>query len=95
VATLRVAKPGERTPRKRNLTVTQAAKGDSHRELLAALRSRLAAAIESPSCPAVAVAALSRQLTLISKELSIMDTTSGEDAVTVAARTPDEGWSAV
>jgi hypothetical protein len=75
--------------------VTQAAKGNDHRELLAALRSRLAVAIESPSCPAVAAAALSRQLTLISKELSVLDTVDGEDAVTVAARTPEEGWSAV
>jgi hypothetical protein len=91
---LRAVAPGERKPRKK-MTVVEAAKGDDHRELLRALRARLAAAIESPSCPAVAVAALSRQLTLISKELSIMDTVDGEDALTVAAGTPDESWSAI
>jgi hypothetical protein len=95
VANLRVAKPGERTPRKRNLTVTHAAKGDSNRELLAALRSRIAETIQNPNVHPVALAALSRQLVLISKELSVMDTVGGEDAVAVAAATPDEGWSAV
>jgi hypothetical protein len=93
MAKLRAVTPGERKPRKK--TVTQAAADGTHHELLVAVRSRLAAAIESPGCPAVAAAALARQISLISKELSIMDLDAGEDVVTVAARTPDEGWSAV
>ena len=92
--TLRAVKPGER-PARKGLTVVQAAKADSHRALLAALRDRIAEAVQNPNTPAVALAALSRQLTLISKELEIMDTTSGEDTVSVAARTSDEPWPAV
>jgi hypothetical protein len=75
--------------------VTQAARADSHRELLAALRDRIAEAVQNPNTPAVALAALSRQLTLISKELEIMDTTSGEDVIAVAAGTADAPWTAV
>ena len=94
MATLRVAKPGERSPRKR-LSVTQAAKADSHRDLLAALRDRLAQTVENPNCNPVALAALARQISLISAELEALSTVDGEDAVTVAASTPDEGWSAI
>jgi hypothetical protein len=93
MANLRAVKPGER--RKRKLTVTQAAGVNDHRELLAALRSRIAVTIQDPNTPAVALAALSRQLVLISKELSVLDTVGSEDPVTVAAATPDEGWSAI
>ena len=60
-------------------------KTDYHRELLAALRDRIAGTIENPNCNPVALAALSRQLVLIYKELTVLDTISGEDAVTVAA----------
>ena len=83
------------TPRKRKPTVTQAAKSDDHRELLAALRDRIAGTIENPNCNPVMLAALSRQLVLISKELSVLDTPAGEDVVAVAAATPDDGWTAV
>jgi hypothetical protein len=93
VANLRAVQPGER--RKKRLTVTQAAKADSHRDLLVALRDRLAQTVENPNTNPVALAALSRQISLISKELSIMDTTSGEDVIAVAAATADEPWSAV
>ena len=82
---LRAVQPGEKAPRKKKLTVTQVAKTDNHRELLAALRDRIAGTIENPNCNPVALAALSRQLVLISKELTVLDTISGEDAVTVAA----------
>jgi hypothetical protein len=75
--------------------VTQAAKGDSHRELLAALRSRIAETIQNPNVHPVALAALSRQLVLISKELSVMDAVGSEDGIALAAGTPDEDWSAV
>lgn len=92
---LRAVKPGEKPPRKRKLTVTQAAKGDDHRDLLAALRDRIAGTIENPNCPPVALAALSRQLVSISKELAVLDTVAGEDPVAVAAATPDEDWHAV
>jgi hypothetical protein len=75
--------------------VTQAAMRGDHRELLAALRDRIAWTIENPNTHPVALAALSRQLVLISKELSVLDTVDSEDGIASAAATPDEGWSAV
>ena len=92
---LRAVQPGEKPPRKRKMTLTQAARSDNHRDLLAALRDRIAVTLENPNCNPVAQAALSRQLVLISKELSVMDMAPEEDTVGQAARTPDEEWSAV
>ena len=89
---LRIVNPGEsgETAEKlRKLTVTQAAAEGTHRELLAALRDRVAAAVQSPSCPPVALAALSRQLTSLAKELSVLDARV-EDEIGEAAQTPDE-----
>ena len=62
--------------------------------MLLALRDRIARSVEAPSCSPVALAALSRQLVSISKELSVLDS-DGEDAIGQAARTPDEPWTAV
>ena len=90
---LRVVDPNEKPQKK--LTVTEAAALNDHRELLAALRSRIARSVESASVPPVALAALSRQLVLISKELSVMDAVGSEDGIALAAGTPDEDWSAV
>lgn len=94
MAKLRAVSPTERAPRKK-LTVVQAAALNDHRELLIALKARIAQILQDPHVPAVAAAALSRQLSLISKELDVMDADPSEDAVAVAAGTPDEGWSAV
>jgi hypothetical protein len=88
---LRAVGPDEKPAKPRKLTVTQAASEDTHRELLAALRDRVAAAVQSPSCPPVALAALSRQLTSLAQELSVLDARV-EDEVGEAARVPDEAW---
>jgi hypothetical protein len=88
---LRVVDPGETADKPKKLTVTQAAAEGTHRELLAALRARIAAAVQSPSCNPVALAALSRQLVLISKELSVIDARD-VDEVGEAAAIPDEAW---
>jgi hypothetical protein len=86
---LRAVETGEKP---RNLTVTQAAKDGSHRELLQALRSRVVAAVQSPNCPPVALAALSRQLVLLSKELERVDARAEDDDIAAAAAVPDEAW---
>ena len=57
-----------------------------------ALRARIARTVESHGCSAVAPAALSRQLVLISKELSVLDSDGEDDAIPRAADTPDEAW---
>ena len=91
---LRAVTPGETAPQRKRLTVTQAAKAGDHRDLLAALRDRLAETVQNPNVNPVALAALSRQISLISRELSALDAVAGEDPVTVAAATPDEGFDA-
>jgi hypothetical protein len=92
---LRAVSPGETAPQRKKLSVTQAAARGDHRDMLIALRARIAEILQSPNCPAVAAAALSRQISLISKELSIMDADPNEDGIALAAGTPDEDWSAV
>jgi hypothetical protein len=90
---LRAVEPCEK-PQQR-LTVTQAAALDDHREMLIALRARISRSVEAPSTNPVALAALSRQLVLISKELSVLGSDGDDDAIAEAARTPDEDWTAV
>ena len=90
---LRAVEPGEK-PQKR-LTVTQAAALNDHREMLIALRARISRSVEAPSTNPVALAALSRQLVLISKELSVLGSDGDDDVIAEAARTPDEDWTAV
>lgn len=86
---LRAVKPGE-TP-KRKLTITEAAGKGSHRELLEALRERVAAAVEDPNCPPRDLAALSRRLQEIAKEIAAIDAKADEEGG-AGVQTPDEGW---
>jgi hypothetical protein len=74
------------------MSVTQAANEGTHRELLVAVQARIAAAVQAPNCNPVALAALSRQLVLISKELSMI-AARVDDEIDEAARIPDEPWS--
>jgi hypothetical protein len=89
---LRVIDPDEKAEKPKRLTVTQAAAEGTHRELLAALQARIASAVASPSCNPVALAALARQLVLISKELSVIAARDDDDLVGEAAAVPDEVW---
>jgi hypothetical protein len=76
----------------RPLTVTQAARSGDRRELLLALRVRVAQSVEDPRTPAQALAALSRRLLDIAREVEAIDAKDPGDAVGVAAATPDEEW---
>jgi hypothetical protein len=89
---LHVVAPGETVEKpKKAKTVVEAASAGTYRDLLVALQGRIAAAVQSPNCPPVALAALSRQLQLLSKELSAIDARI-EDEVGKAAQVPDEVW---
>jgi hypothetical protein len=88
---LRPVGPDEKPEKPRKLTVVQAAAEGTHRELLVALRARIASAVQSPSCNPVALAALTRQLVLLSKEISAMDARAEDDLDEAAAPT-DEAW---
>lgn len=54
----------------RNLTVVQAAKGGSHREMLVAMRARIAQTVEASNCPPVALAALVKTLPAVSARIA-------------------------
>jgi hypothetical protein len=82
---LRAVDPGE-TAKPRRLSVTQAAAEGTYHEMLLATQARIAAAVQS-DCNPVALAALSRQLLLISKELSMLAARVLDDA---AMPIPDE-----
>lgn len=81
----------ENTRKPRPKTVVEAADGGDHRELLVALRSRVAQAIEDPRCNATALAALSRRLMELDDEIELIDAAeSGEDRIARAAAAADE-----
>ncbi|MEU2106486.1 hypothetical protein [Nocardia sp. NPDC019255] len=89
---LRAVEEGETaTPPKRK-TVTAAAADGDRRELLVALRTRIAKTVEDPNCPARDLAALSRRLLEIAKEIEAIDSTDRDDAIGQAAATPDDAW---
>jgi hypothetical protein len=89
---LRPVGSDETAEKPRKLTVAQAAAEGTHRELLMAVEARIAEAVQAPNCNPVALAALSRQLVLISKELSHI-AARAEDEISEAAQVPDEPWS--
>ena len=55
------------------LSVAQAAESGDHRALLVAMRERVATAVSAPDCPPRDLAALTRRLQDISKEIAALD----------------------
>ena len=64
-------------------TVTQAAKSGDQKQLLIALRDRIAKTVEDPETPARDLAALSRRLMEISKDLRGIEMQEAEDGSVV------------
>jgi hypothetical protein len=91
---LRVVQPDEKPKpqRRRKLTVTQAAEKGTPRDLLVAMRDRVAKDVESLNTPARDLAALTRRLIEITKEIEAIDA-AGEEG-DGNDPTPDEGWDA-
>ena len=79
---------------RRSATVRAAAEGGNRRELLTALRSRIAMGIDNPNTPAQALAALSLRLLDIARELELLDAAEKADGIGEAAATPDRQWAA-
>jgi hypothetical protein len=79
---------------KRTLTVQAAAATGDQRELLVAMRTRIAEAVGDPNTPARDLAALSRRLLEIAKDLKALDASEESDDIGQAAATPDEKWVA-
>lgn len=79
-APLRVAKPGEKAAPAKPKTVTEAADGGTHRELLVAMRSRIAEAVENPLTPARDLAALTKRLGDVAREIEHIDAKADQEA---------------
>jgi transposase len=77
--------------RVRPKSVTQAADRGTERELLVAMRSRLARSVEDPNTPARDLAALSRRLREVDKDIRAIDAAAEEEAAENAV-TPDEDF---
>jgi hypothetical protein len=77
---LRAVAPGEKpTVPKKPLSVAEAAKAGSHRDLLVAMRDRIAVAVADPDCPPRDLAALTRRLQDIAKTIEAIDSRAAED----------------
>ena len=92
MTSLRAVRDGAVPPRK-PVTVQSAAEGGSRRELLVALRSRIATGIDNPNTPARDLAALSLRLLDIARELELLDAAEKADDIGEAAATPDQDWA--
>lgn len=90
--TLRAVKPDEVAPKK--LTVAQAAATGSHRALLVAMRERIAATVSNPDCPPRDLAALTRRLQDIAKEIEAIDLRAKEEGADAEDVAQDEEWDA-
>ena len=76
---LRAVTPDEtaHVPAKRHTVTTAAAEG-TRRDLLVAMRARVATAVEDPNTPARDLAALTRRLMEIAKDIEAMDAREAE-----------------
>jgi len=73
-------------------TVTEAAEAGTQRDLLVAMRARIAKTVEDPKCPPRDLASLSRRLIEIAREIEAIDLQSGRGEGSVVANTDDEAW---
>ncbi len=95
--TLRAVQPDERSeppdaPKK--MSVTEAARSGTPRDLLVAMRDRVATDVEAPNTPSRDLAALTRRLIEISKEIDAIDVRAREEGADSGV-TPDAKWEAV
>lgn len=89
---LRAVEPGEKPAVK--MSVAQAAASGDHRSLLVAMRERIATTVSNPDCPPRDLAALTRRLQDISKEIEALDLRAREEGADAADVAADEDWSA-
>ena len=77
---LRAVQEGDAPKPKPKPNIVQAAKGGDQRELLVAMRDRIATAVEDSSTPARDLAALTRRLLEIARSIEAIDARAAEDA---------------
>lgn len=91
---LKVVPAGAKASQPRRQTVKQAAESGSRRELLVAMRDRVAKQIDDPNCPARDLAALTRRMSEFAKEIEALDAAAREEAEENAGPAPDEPFDA-
>lgn len=90
-APLRAVKADEKAPPKKPLGVTAAAEKGTHRELLVAMRARVAQAVENQNTPARDLAALTRRLHEIARDIEAIDARAEQEAED-GGNVPDEAF---
>lgn len=93
-APLRAVKPGEAPVSTKAKTVTQAAAAGDTRELLVAMRARIAVAVEDPNTPARDLAALTKRLTEVVRDIAAIDAADEQEATGHAAEVEDGEFDA-
>lgn len=92
---LRAVAPNEKPPVKpKPKTVAQAAASGDHRALLVAMRERIAQTVSDPDCPPRDLAALTRRLQDIAKEIEQIDLRAKEEGVDAHDVAADEAFDA-
>lgn len=90
-APLRAVSEDEKQAPARKLDVAQAAESGDHRSLLVAMRDRIAQTVRNPDCPPRDLAALTRRLQDIAKEIEAIDLRTKQEAEEDAIAV-DEDW---
>lgn len=90
---LRAVSPDEKVPTK-PLSVAEAAKTGNHRALLVSMRERIARTVSDPDCPPRDLAALTRRLQEIAREIEAIDTRAREEGADADDAAADEAWDA-
>ena len=83
-------KPPDEKPAKPK-TVAEAAAAGDHRGLLVAMRERIAQTVSDPGCPPRDLAALTRRLQDIAKEIAVIDLQAKQEANEDGV-SADEAW---
>lgn len=78
--------------RAKRMSVADAAASGDHRALLVAMRERIARTVSDPDCPPRDLAALTRRLQDIAKEIEAIDLRAKEEGSDAADVADDEGW---
>lgn len=81
---LRAVAPDEAPVQVRARSVTEAAEAGSTRELLVAMRARIATAVENPNTPARDLAALTKRLVEVVRDIEAIDARDEQEASTRA-----------
>ena len=90
---LRAVSEGEKAPRSRVLSITEAAASGDQLGLLVAMRTRVATSVEDPNCPPRDLAALTRRLQDIGRDIEALEAKARQEAAEDVTHA-DEDWSA-